>query len=85
MTQFAYTVTNPGGIHARIACAFAEKAAGTRYRIRILYEGKEARAENIMELMRLSVPCGGTIRVEAEGEGGSEALEAMRRFCQDFV
>jgi phosphotransferase system HPr (HPr) family protein len=74
-------VANRSGLHARPAAAFVRTAASFRSDIRVenLTRGsKPASAKSLLGVLGCGVEQGHRIRVSAEGEDESAAIEAVR-------
>lgn len=79
-----FTIVNERGMHARAASQLVKLA--TRYRCDIRLSGPEERAVSAKSVMGVLLLCGakGTvIEVEAEGEGATEAVDAIGVLIQD--
>ncbi|MDW8318197.1 MAG: HPr family phosphocarrier protein [Anaerolineae bacterium] len=79
------TVTHPVGLHARPAAKFVQTAARFSCSVRVanLTTGSPAvDAKSILRVLTLGVQQGHRIRVEAEGEGAEEALDALRALVE---
>ncbi len=74
-------VRNPSGLHARPAALFVKTAAGFRSRITIenlSRAGASGDAKSLLTMLGAGVSRGHTIRISAEGEDESQALETLR-------
>ena len=81
MKQFAYTITDALGIHARPAGLLAKEArAFADTGITVAKDGHAARASQRMKLMSLGVKQGDTVTVMAEGASEDAAIAAMEAF-----
>ncbi len=78
MTKKQFVVADQEGLHARNAAAIARSVMDAQAKGRLSCNGKEARADNIVELMGLCAVCGDRIEVMIDG-GVHEAgiLEAI--------
>lgn len=78
MKQFAYTITDPVGIHARPAGLLAKAAKGLDSTITITKAdgSKSAAATKVMALMGMGIKTGETVTVTVEG-GSEEANAAV--------
>ncbi len=80
MKQFAYTITDPIGIHARPAGLLVKEARRFQSAITIEKDGKSAGATKLMALMGLGVRGGDTVTVTVEGADEADAAGAIRAF-----
>jgi phosphotransferase system HPr (HPr) family protein len=90
MTEFAFTVTDPNGIHARPAGLFVKRMQDFKSGVTVVKTDSDsassdpgsvrADGKKLLALMKLRVKCGNTIAVRAEGEDETAAIEAAREF-----
>lgn len=86
MRTFAYTVTDPQGIHARPAGLLARAAKGFGdTAITIGKDGRSVRANQLIMLMGLGVKAGDGITVTAEGAQEDAAIAEMERICRKYL
>ncbi|MBR4959858.1 MAG: HPr family phosphocarrier protein [Clostridia bacterium] len=80
-----YRITDENGIHARPAGRIVQAAKGFVSHITIIMpqSGKSADAKKLFAVMGLGAKKNDLIRVEAEGEDESAAVEAMAAVLQD--
>lgn len=83
MKEFAYTITDPVGIHARPAGLLAKKAAEYKSIITVVKGEKKADTRRLMALMGLGIKCGDVITVQADGEDGQAAIDAIKTYFID--
>ncbi len=86
MRQFTHVVADAMGIHARPAGMLAKygyEFADTA--ITITAGGKTVNVLQLVDVMGLGVLCGDEILVAAEGESEAEAIETLRRYCQESL
>lgn len=84
MKQFAYTITDPLGIHARPAGLLAKEAksfAGTT--VTVTKGESTVKASQLMKLMSLGVKQGDVVTVACEGPDEDAASEAMEKFFKE--
>ncbi len=78
MQERRLVVHNTHGLHARPAALFVQKAGSFPCKVRLAKEGGAAvDAKSILSVMGLGVEHGTAIVLSAEGEGETEALEAL--------
>ncbi len=83
MKEFAYTIKDELGIHARPAGELIKQAAAFGCAVTIEKDGKSVDAKRILGVMGLGVKCGQEIIVRADGEGEEEAIAAMSKFLEE--
>lgn len=64
-------------LHARPAGALVKAALGFHSRILVAFQGREADARSLISVLGLGATSGSTIRLRAEGEDASDALQAL--------
>lgn len=64
-------------LHARPAGALVKAAFGFHSKIRVVFQGREADARSLISILGLGATSGKTIRLRAEGDDASDALEAL--------
>ena len=72
------TIQNKYGLHARPAAEFVKLATRFRSEVWVQKEEIEVSGKSIMGVMMLAAECGSTIRIRADGEDSTDALEALR-------
>ncbi len=80
MTSAEVEVTNPSGLHARPAAAFAKAAARFRSRVRLedLTSGRPpGDAKSILGVLSCGVESGHRVRITAEGEDEAQAVPSL--------
>lgn len=81
MKEFAYTITDALGIHARPAGLLAKEARSFGDTvITVAKDGSAVKASQLMKLMSLGVKQGDRVTVTAEGSQEDEAITAMEAF-----
>ena len=84
MKQFAYTITDPLGIHARPAGLLAKAAKGfADTTVTVSKNGNAVKASQLMKLMSLGIKQGDVVTVTAEGPSEDAAIAAMQSFFQE--
>lgn len=82
MKNFAYTIQDELGIHARPAGLLVKEASKFASAITITHGGKTADAKKIFGIMGLSAKCGDTITLTAEGSDEEIAMAALEQFLK---
>ena len=72
-------VGNERGVHGRVATALAEIAERHQVRLLIAQETESVDCASILDVLALALVQGTELRVEAEGFGAEEALQAVER------
>lgn len=83
MKEFAYTITDPLGIHARPAGLFVKEAAGFSSIITVSFDGKEVDGKRILSVMSLGAKLGSRIVVRCEGADEEEASEVLENYLKE--
>ena len=71
------TVQNQIGLHARPATFFIQKANEFRSSISVENEERRANAKSLLGVLSLGITGGTTIRIIADGQDETEAVEAL--------
>jgi phosphocarrier protein len=77
--QATVTFTDPTGLHARPAAVLVQTAGRYQAEVSLYLEGSDrfASARSIMQLLRLGVQQGDRVKIVAEGDDATEALNAI--------
>lgn len=76
--QIEVTIVGEAGLHARPATAFASVAGQFGSNIRVKFGGKVANGKAMASLLKLGVPGGGRMVIQASGPDQVAALSALR-------
>jgi phosphocarrier protein len=76
-------IVNRLGLHARAAARFVHLANGFRSRITVSKDGTRVDGKSILGLLTLAAPHGVRIRLAADGEDESEAIEQLAKLVRD--
>lgn len=71
------TIASAVGLHARPASLFAEAAAAFNADIVVSFNGEEADAASILEVMALGAKQGDVVTLSGTGDGAAAALDAL--------
>jgi len=73
------TVALPAGValHARPAASFVKTALRFRSQLTVAANGKAANAKSILAVLALGATGGTALRLSAEGDDASDALQAL--------
>ena len=82
MKEFKYTVTDPEGIHARLAGELVKKAKEFQSKITITKDDKSADVKRLFALMGLAIKQGMEVTLTIEGEDEETAAAAMEEFMK---
>ena len=78
-------VAHPNGIHVRPSTAIVKTVRQFESQVQIRYNGHEADAREVLQILSLGVPQGAEITLAAEGLDAEKVLEALvRLFADDF-
>ncbi len=84
MKQFTYTITDPIGLHARLAGLLVKAAKGLDSTVTVACTGgRSAEATRLMALMIMGVKSGETVTVTVEGGDEEASAAAMERFFRE--
>ena len=70
-------ISNRLGLHARPSAKLTQLATSFRSEIWIERQGRRVNAKSIMGVMMLAAAQGARLTIEAEGEDGDQALQAI--------
>jgi len=73
---------NKLGLHLRAAAAFVQLAEKHSCRVWVSKDGHRANGKSILSVLALGTPKGEKVRIETEGQGAEEALNALAAFVQ---
>ena len=71
------TVVNPDGLHMRVALMISECAKKYNATVTITKDSETVSARDILQVLTLGAAPGVTLRVDAQGEQASEALNSI--------
>ena len=80
LVSFAYTLTDPMGLHMRPAGMMAKRLAETPCSVVIRCGTRSADAKSILNVMALAAKCGETVTIEVSGEDEEATLQELREF-----
>lgn len=83
MKNFEYTVKDELGIHARPAGLLVKEAGKFESAVTITKGDKSADAKKIFGVMGMSVKCGDTITIAADGADEADAIAAIETFMKE--
>jgi phosphocarrier protein HPr len=70
-------IVNKLGLHARASAKLTQVASRFRSEIWLERSGRRVNAKSIMGVMMLAAGMGTSVKVEAQGEDASEAIQAL--------
>jgi phosphocarrier protein len=80
-----FVVSNKYGVHARVAAQIVEAAKQFSSQIWIVKGDNRVDGKSILDVMTLAATRGSKLRVTADGNDASEAIEALERlFARNF-
>ena len=71
------TVANPDGLHMRVALMISECAKKYNATVTITKDSATVSARDILQVLTLGATPGVTLKIDAQGEQASEALNAI--------
>ena len=77
-------IVNPLGLHMRPAAKFVETANGFRCAVTVSKGDQTVNGKSITEMMLLEAMPGTTLRLESDGEGAEDCLEALADVVANF-
>ena len=85
MSQMTRTIeiVNRKGLHARASAKLAELALGLPTIVTVSFEGEDADARSIMDLLCLGAAIGSTVEISAEGKQATAALNQVEALFKD--
>ena len=80
-----FVVSNPLGIHARLASVFVQTATGFASDVSVtnLDTSNTADGKSVMSMLMLSAPQGTRIRLDVSGEDAVSAMETLSRLIEE--
>ena len=72
-------ITDPLGLHARLASQISKTASGYQSSVHIVFGGNGAQADDLLGLMALDIREDDLVRIEAEGPDEDAACTAVTR------
>lgn len=82
MVKKEVTVKSVSGLHARPGSNLVELALSFSSDIKLLHNGKEINAKEILEVMMGNINCGDKLNVLVEGTDEEKALEAICNYIE---
>lgn len=76
-------IINRKGLHARASAKLAELALQLPAIVTVSFEGESADARSIMDLLCLGAGIGTSVELKAEGDGATDALNAVEALFRD--
>lgn len=83
MKTFAYTITDPLGIHARPAGELVKKAKEFQSEVLLEKDGQVANAKRIFAVMGLAVKQGQVVTLRVDGADETEAVDAIGKLLRE--
>lgn len=76
-------IINRKGLHARASAKLAELALKLPTLVTVSFEGEDADARSIMDLLCLGAAIGSTVEISADGKQASAALNQVEALFKD--
>ena len=77
MIQREVTITNNGGLHARPATFFIQKANSYKCSIWVVKDERRVNAKSLLGVLSIGVAQGMSVTLVADGEDEKEALDGL--------
>ncbi|MBO4322235.1 MAG: HPr family phosphocarrier protein [Clostridia bacterium] len=77
MTQRDVTIVNAGGLHARPATFFIQKANSYKSSIWVVKDERKVNAKSLLGVLSIGIACGMTITLVADGDDEEAALDGL--------
>jgi len=77
------TISNRLGLHARAAAKLVGLASGYGADITLEKQGQRVNGKSIMGVMMLAASQGSVLRLQVDGEGEAEAMQALVELIDD--
>lgn len=85
MQNIQVTIHHKAGLHARPAALFVQTANKFKSNLRVVKDEYEANAKSILAVLGLGASQGTVVKLIADGEDETQAIEAMRSLIEsDF-
>jgi len=75
-------VVNAAGLHARAAAELVRLTTRMKCDVTLEHDGQEVNGKSIMGVLLLAAAQGSQVRVQCEGDGAREALDAIVKLFQ---
>lgn len=82
MKRFAYTLTNPMGLHMRPAGVMVDRLAETECGVTLHCGTREANAKSILSVMAMAAKCGEVVTVDVCGSDEDTVARELETFFQ---
>ena len=79
MIQRDVTITNNGGLHARPATFFIQKANSYKSQIWVIKEDRKVNAKSLLGVLSIGIAKDMTITLVADGDDEEEALDGLEK------
>jgi phosphocarrier protein len=85
MKEYAYTITDPVGIHARPAGLLVKELSRFASLITVSRGADACDGKKLLSLMKLRIKQGETIRIQAEGPDEEAAVKSVETFLSAYL
>lgn len=82
MRKYRYVITNPEGLHARLAVELAKICRDAESRVSVSTGGKSANGKEVFTVMNLYAGPGNELEFLMEGMDEEEILRQIEEFCK---
>lgn len=83
MISKSFTVTSPGGLHARPAANLVSLAKSFGSQLTITCDNQTAPLKNPIKLLALGVAKGSVVTIAADGDDEMQAIERITQFFEE--
>lgn len=83
MLQRNITVTNVGGLHARPATFFIQKANSYKCSIWVVKDERRVNAKSLLGVLSIGIAQGMSVTIVADGEDEAEALDGLETLVKN--
>ncbi len=82
MTQRDVTIVNNGGLHARPATFFIQKANSYKSSIWVVKDERKVNAKSLLGVLSVGIAQGMTITLVADGEDEAKAIDGLEELIK---
>lgn len=85
MRRYRYVITNPEGLHARLAVELAKICRDAESCVAVSTGNKHANGKEVFTVMNLYAGPGDELEFLVEGSDEEEILRQIERFCEKYL
>jgi phosphocarrier protein len=83
MKSIQVKITDPIGLHARPASKITGEATKYKSDVKIVFDGREANAKSLINLMALGVKANSKVEIVVKGLDEAQAIVAIEKVMRD--